>query len=114
MNPKRLAVIVGLLTLGATLTCFGDPPVAESTAESETIEQLRREVEELKETVKALRTRLNELEYQGLPQGPKLLPEGKLPEAPASDAAKGYLRFPFDIERANFIWPSWNRQQRAR
>ena len=67
MNSKQLAIVFSLLTLSVTLTCFGDPPVAEPTPD-ETIEQLRREVEELKETVKALRARLSELEYQGLPQ----------------------------------------------
>lgn len=125
MNPKRLAIFVGLLTLGVTLTCFGDPPVAVPSivapmAESETIEQLRREVEELKQMVKALRTRLSELEYQGLPQAPRMLPEGpgtegSAPEGQAPEAAPAsYLRFPYDIERANFIWPQWNRQQRVR
>ena len=106
MIIERTAIVCGLLTFGLAMSCFGDPPRFGQTEESAEIDQLRREVEELKQTVSALRTRLCQLEYPGLPQAIRSLPDGQLLE-PASD---GYLRFPIDVERANALPPRWNRR----
>jgi hypothetical protein len=115
MNAKLTAAVFAALFLSLALTSQGEEPVTDRKTDAETIAELRREVEELKQTVNALRARLNELEYQGLPQAPHLLPEGKAPAAqPTNDAPAGFLRFPYDVERANFIWPRWDRTQRLR
>ena len=115
MNAKITAAVFAVLLLALALTSQGEEPIADPKSDAETIAELRREVEELKQTVNALRARLSELEYQGLPQAPHLLPDGKPPAAqPTNDAPAGYLRFPYDVERANFIWPRWDRTQRLR
>ena len=115
MNAKLTAAVFAVLLLALALTSHGEEPIADAKSDAETIAELRGEVEELKQTVNALRARLSELEYQGLPQAPHLLPDGKPPAAqPTNDAPAGYLRFPYDVERANFIWPRWDRTQRLR
>jgi len=97
MLSKHLIVACSLVFLSLGNSCFGEPP-----AESETVEQLRREVGELKQLVNALRERLNELEYQGLPRVPKSVPPVESPGA----APVSYLRFPLDVERGTAI-PTW-------
>lgn len=110
MNPKQLAVVFGLLTLGVALNCLGDPPEFGHTEESAQIDQLRRDVEELKQNVATLRTKLFDLEYREMPRNLRLLPDGQLAEHPSGD----YLRFPIEVERANAVPPWWSRDQRPR
>ena len=62
MNTPRSAIVWGLVTLGIALACFGDPPEFGQSEESIEIQQLRREFDDLKQTVHFLRNRLNELE----------------------------------------------------
>jgi cell division protein FtsB len=76
MNAKLTAAVFAALILSLALTSQGDPPIADPKSDTETIAEFRREVEELKQTVNALRARLNELEYQGLPQAPPPLARG--------------------------------------
>ena len=110
MIAKRTAVVCGLLTLGIALSCFGDPPEFGQTEESIQIDQLRREVDELKQSVAALQTKLCELEYQEMPRTLRLLSNGQLLEP----AAAGYLRFPIEVERGSAVPPWQNRQPSPR
>jgi hypothetical protein len=105
MLSKHLAIALWLVVVGLGNSCFGEPP-----NESGTVEQLRREVAELKELVNVLRERLNELEYQGLPRALRLSPRG---EAPVT-APVGYLRFPLDVERGTAIPTRRNRPSTLR
>ncbi|MCI0358940.1 MAG: hypothetical protein L0211_10715 [Planctomycetaceae bacterium] len=101
MIEKRTAVVGGLLTLGIALSCPGGPPEFGQTEESIQIDQLRREVEELKQNVAALQTKLSELEYQGMPRTLRLSSDGqRLESAPGC-----YLRFPLEMERGSAMPP---------
>jgi hypothetical protein len=113
MNARLLVVVFGLAVVGWSWDCCAEPPVLPAN-ESETVEQLRREVAELRQTVDALRAKLNELEYQGLPQAAKFLPDRELAEAPRNPFPVGYLRFPYHIERGTSAPVWWNRTRIAR
>ena len=110
MNARLLAVVCGLAVAGWGWKCFAEPPLLPGH-ESDTTEQLRREVEELRQTVNALRARLDELEYQGLPQAAKLMSGGQLTEPHSEISPVGYLRFPFNIERGTSA-PIWFKRSR--
>lgn len=113
MNARLFAVVCGLAVAGWGRDCFAEPPVLPAS-ESDTMEQLRREVEELRQTVNAMRARLDELEYQGLPQAAKLMPGGQLTESHSEISPVGYLRFPFNIERGTSAPMWWKRSRLAR
>ena len=101
MYARSIIVVAGFLLVGLGATCRGQAPFEEVAAEEATIDQLRREVAELKKTVAELRERLQPLEYQRLPRM-----KSEVLEVPIYAEPAGPLRFPIEIERANFP-PPW-------
>jgi hypothetical protein len=88
---RTSALAIAVILVGLADACGAEP--AEDPA---SLDELRREVAELRQTVIDLRERIKQLEYERLPY---MRAETVAP-APPEPARPGYLRFPIEVERA--------------
>jgi cell division protein FtsB len=89
-------------------------PPAPASAEARELESLRREVTELKELVRKLQQNLEArdegqvrptVDLNWLPVAPRAMPHVLAPRHSIMEEPRGHLRFPIQIERANFPSP---------
>jgi hypothetical protein len=94
MYRFALAISIAFTVPGITTSVFADEPV-----DGVTVEELRKEIVSLKQTIQELRAKVQELEYGRIP---RMSSDTDAAGEKTTTRGPSKLRFPIEIERGTF------------